>query len=352
MDANDKSVNSLNRTARAEASVWIVRLHGPHRTPELEAGFRAWLDASPENARQFERVTEVWDAGAVPMPGVPRLAPDREPRVESLSCEGGRGRPHRWLLAAAVMVLAIVGAGTWGASTFWLNPEYSTGVGERRIVRLADGSQITLNSDSAVIVSYRHDERRIRIDHGQAFFQVAKDASRPFRVRAGKRQVQAVGTVFEVRRDPEQLTVTLVEGKVAVTGLDRPEARTSPAGNAAPGGDRILLTPGERLTVSRDDPVPRLDHPRIDIATAWLRGEVILDRTPLSEVIAEMNRYDQRRLVIDDPKIAAVRISGIYHTGDSELFAAMVAKLYGFGVWQKDGRIHLFEPADTVTAGK
>jgi transmembrane sensor len=342
MDAgNNKRVNDLTRTARAEASVWIVRLHGPHRTPELEAGFRAWLTASPENARQFERVTEVWDAGAVPVAGMPRVA--REPE---------RSPPRRWLLAAS-LALAIIGAGSWGASTFWLNPHYGTGMGERRVVRLSDGSQLTLNSDSEVIVSYRHDERRVRIDHGEAFFEVAKDATKPFRVRAGKRQVEAVGTAFAVKRDERQLTVTLVEGKVAVSGLDRSGASaTSAVWNGEPLGDRILLTAGQRLTVSQSGSAPQLDRPRLDMATAWLRGEVILDGTPLAEVIAEMNRYDQRRLVIDDPAIAAVRISGIYHTGNSELFAAMVARLYGFGVRQKDGRIHLFAPVETVTAGK
>jgi transmembrane sensor len=325
MDAvNDKQLKERSRTARAEASVWIVRLHGPHRTPELEAGFRAWLVASPENARQFERVTEVWDAGAVPVAGVPRVAP-----------EARQSPPRRWALAAA-LALVIIGAGSWYANTFWLNPRYSTGIGERRVLRLSDGSRVTLNSDSGVIVSYRYGERRISIDHGEAFFEVARDSSRPFRVRAGEEQIEALGTSFVVRREPQQLTVTLVEGKVAVSEL---ESSTSSA----------TLTEGQRLTVSKSGS-PKLDEPRIEAVTAWLRGEVILDGTPLAEAIAEMNRYDQRRLVIDDPAIAAVRISGVYHTGDSELFAAMVARLYGFGVQRRDGGIHLIPARPTVTA--
>lgn len=349
MDAKSNNrVNDLVRTARAEASVWIVRLHGPHRTPELEAGFREWLAASAENARQFERVTEVWDAGAVPMPGVPRIAPTPAPAAVA-EPSPARG----WLLAAA-LAMVMIGAGVWGASTFWWNIRYSTGLGERRVVRLADGSQITLNSDSGVIVSYRQHERRVRIDHGQAFFEVAKDATRPFRVRAGERQVEAVGTAFEVRREPQQLTVTLVEGKVAVTGLEsasEASAARAVATSETP-VDRVMLTAGQRLTVNQSSTAPALDRPRMDIATAWMRGEVILDGTPLAEVIVEMNRYDQRRLVIDDPAIAAMKISGIYHTGNSELFASMVARLYGLGVRQKDGRIHLFAPVDTITAGK
>ncbi len=108
--ANDKRAKDLSRTARAEASAWIVKLHGPHRTPELEAALRAWLAASPENAREFEQVTEVWDAGAARVPGVPRVARDSD-----------KIRPRRWLLAAA-MILVACGAGSWGAEHLLAEP--------------------------------------------------------------------------------------------------------------------------------------------------------------------------------------------------------------------------------------
>jgi transmembrane sensor len=91
---------------------------------------------------------------------------------------------------------------------------------------------------------------------------------------------------------------------------------------------------------------------RRDGAAVWLPSEVILDGTPLAEAVAEMNRYDRRRRVIVDPAIAAVRISGVYHTGNLELFAAMVARLYGFRVTHRDGRIHLLAPTPTLTAEK
>jgi transmembrane sensor len=313
---NDKRATDFSRTARAEASAWIVRLHGPNRSPQLEAGFRRWLAACPENAREFERVTEVWDAGAVPAPGVPRMAHGF-----------AQARSRRWSLAA-VLALVIIGMGAWVANGLWRNQGYTTGVGEQRTVLLSDGSRVTLNSDSRVTVSYRRHGRGIRIDRGEAFFEVARDSSRPFRVHAGTRQIEALGTSFDVRRELQQLTVTLVEGKVAVSGLEQ----------SAPS---VILTPGQRLRVSSAGQAPEIDAPRIAMVTAWLRGEMLLASTPLANAVAEMNRYDQRRLVIDDPEIAAVRISGVYHTGDSELFAQMVARLYGFRIWHERDRIHL-----------
>ncbi len=194
-----------------------------------------------------------------------------------------------------------------------------------------------MNSDSAVTVSYRRNERRVSLDHGEAFFEVAKVASRPFRVRAGQQQVEALGTSFDVRREPQQVTVTLVEAR-RLCQISRGRRR-------AP-----TLAKGQRLRLSNVRSAPQLDEPLVEAVTAWRRGEVMLDSTPLAEAIVEMNRYDQRPLVIDDSAIAAVKISGVYHTGDSELFASMVARLYGLGVQHRDGRIHLITREEVVGA--
>jgi transmembrane sensor len=310
-------VNSRRRAARAEASAWIVRLHGPHRSADLEAGFRAWLAADAENARQFERVTEVWDAGATPVPGVAR--------VGHWQTDSRRSATRTWLLAAVVAIV-FIGASFWSANYFWLTPTYATGMGEQRIVRLSDGTRVTLNSDSQVAVNYRGVERRVRIDRGEAYFDVAKDASRPFLVRAGEREVRALGTTFVVRYDALRTAVILVEGKVSVSSL--------------PAAEETVLTPGQRLVFAKGD-APKIDEPRIEAVTAWRRGEVMLDKTALAEAVAEMNRYDQATLVIDDAAIAQLKVSGIYHTSDNENFAAMISRLYGLQITHREGRIHL-----------
>lgn len=338
------------RVARAEAAAWIVRLHGPHRSPELEAGFRDWLAADPENGRQFERVTEVWDAGATAcVAGVPRMAGWKAAQS-----------PHRWALAA--MFLLVLGLGAWGLNHYWLNPVYTTRLGEQRLVRLEDHSRIALNSDTQIRVTCCESERRVWLERGEAYFEVTHDTARPFVVVAGDRQVTALGTAFIVRHEAARTAVTLVEGKVAVSGpgsIDgastaaarenvkrgasardkrNAEARTGVAGGA------IVLSPGQRLTFT-GGATPQLDEPRIEAVTAWRRGEVMLDRTTLADAVIEMNRYDERMVVIDDASVAALRISGIYHAGDSEGFAETVAKLYGLHVLYQSGRIHLSHTA-------
>lgn len=328
---------SSRRAARAEAAAWIVRLHGPHRSAELETGFRAWLAADPENGRQFERVTEVWDAGStIPVAGLPRATRWKETQG-----------PHRWALAA--MILLVFGVGAWGLNHFWLNPSYATRIGEQRLVRLEDGSRIALNSNTLIRVDCCDIERRVRLERGEAYFEVARDAARPFIVVAGDHQVTALGTAFVVRHDGTRTAVTLVEGKVAVSARSPEETTTATKSHDSP--RESVLLPGQRLTFS-GGAAPRLDEPRLEAVTAWRRGEVMLDRTTLADAVAEMNRYDERMLVIDDPGVAALRISGIYHAGDSEEFAETVARLYGLYVVRQRGRIHLAQrPPEAVLAG-
>src|ERR1700736_1131356 len=217
------TARNAHRTARAEAAAWIVRLHGPHRSPELEAAFRDWLAAHPANGKPVELGTGGWDAGSsVPVPGAPRLARWKEPLV-----------PRQWILAAAVL-LVVCGLAGWGAWRAWADPTYTTGVGEQRIVRLDDGTRLSLNSGTRVRIAYDDSERRVGLQRGEANFEVAHNPARPFIVTAGNHQVTALGTVFVVRYEAAQTAVTLLEGKVAVlpvpdsASLTRNSAVTNP----------------------------------------------------------------------------------------------------------------------------
>jgi transmembrane sensor len=295
------ALRDARRTARAEAAAWIVRLHGPHRTPKLETAFQHWLATSEENARQFERVTEVWDtARNVPQGGITRLAQWKS----APSLLGSRFIRA----AAAVMVCALFGLVAYSR---WAVDVYRTGIGEERLVRLTDGSRLTLNSDTRIVVNFSRTRRHMTLTKGEAYFEVTHDPARPFVVAVGGHDVTALGTSFLVRYDHDRTAVILVDGKVAISAPATP----------------VLLAPGERLVLARNTP-PKVDMPHIDVITAWRRGEVILDKTPLDEAVAEMNRYEDEKLVIDSRQVGQLRISGIYHTGDSAGFAEAIAKLY------------------------
>jgi transmembrane sensor len=333
-----QAAKDRRRIARAEAAAWIVRLHGPHRTSELEAGFRHWLKASPENALEFERVTAVWESAPhASIAGLPRVGRWEPP-----------SRPRRWALAATLMLAS--GVGVWMASNVWRDPVYITGIGEQRLVPLEDGTRIALNSDSQVRIEYSQTTRRVRLIRGEAFFEVSHNAKRPFVVIAGDQQVTAVGTAFEVRYETDHIDVTLMEGKVSVAPANeaftpQQDVKITTGGVVSPPASRgYMMAPGERLTIAQGA-LTKVDEPRMDVITAWRRGEVMLDDTPLVDAAAEMNRYNKNALVIDESRIAGLRVSGIYHTGDSEGFAQTVANLYGLSVTKTDNQIHLSSAA-------
>lgn len=318
-----ESTAPLASSVRAEAAAWVARLHSSERSKVLEAGLHKWLKADPAHARAFEVATEAWELGAsIPAGSIPRM---------SHSFEAARAplRKPSFAIAASLLV-ALAGA------LFYLlrASPLATTTGEQRMLTLEDGSRIFLNTDTRLFVDQDASQRRVRLESGEALFDVAKDPHRPFIVTAGARQVTALGTSFVVRRDERRLAVTLMEGKVTVAPID--SAASAPA---------TVLAPGQRLTFTRSSP-PVLDQPTMDSVTAWRRGEVILDKTRLQDAIDEMNRYSAVKLVIDDARVADIRVSGIFRAGDSERFAQAVAATYQLNIDHAARRIVLSDAPD------
>lgn len=375
-----EGAHAHRRKARAEASAWVVQLHGSARSAALEAAFRAWLAADPEHRREFERVNQVWlDVPEVPLGGITRLAHWNRPRVIS-----------RWAIAA--VVLFVLGIGAIGVYQAWFAGVYITGVGEQRTLRLQDGTRLTLNSNSKVVVRFAKARRHVTLARGEAYFEVVHNQQRPFIVTVGDHDIRDVGTVFMVRYGNGNAAITLLEGEVTVSNAIITEAATAragaaaamsqrgetqviangpgslssiraadPAGSAVSGAIRqigsgdslgatrvggaqlVTLVPGERLLLPAGEPA-RLDEPNIDVVTAWRRGEVVLERTRLDDAIAEMNAYEIYKLVITSPEVGGLRISGIYHVGDGAGFAATVADLYHLRVIRAHGEILISAP--------
>lgn len=305
----------LSRQAAAEAAVWVARLHGPSRSAAMEREFRAWLASANEHRHAFESCTEVWLQ-------VPRL---------TLDDAFGAGRRQRatWRWGAAALAGLLV---AW--ICLWSDGDsYATSIGEYRQVVLADGSRVRLNTATTLRVTLDKARREVEVETGEALFEVAKDPGRPFIVRAGGHQVRALGTVFTVRQlpsAPDALAVTLVEGRVEVSTVQPNPALSTP----------VLLQPGQRLEFGGAKAGPRLERTPVDHATAWTRQEVVLDEVSLPEAIAEMNRYSRRQISLErDPRLAALRVSGVYRAGDNEGFARAVAALHGLEVRRHDDRL-------------
>ncbi|MHB1871733.1 MAG: FecR family protein [Steroidobacteraceae bacterium] len=310
-------------TARAEAAAWIARLHGPNRTREVEEGLRRWLQADAEHTAAFEVLTDIWEKTA----RLSRARKSTAPRTLA------RLSLARALLA--MILVAFVGQGFFRGT---YTEVVASGIGQFRTITLADGTRIRLDADSRLIIRYSRRARHVALADGQAYFAVTHRSTWPFVVTAAGHVIRDLGTEFDVRREGDVLAVTLVEGKVTVSAAraDDPAVRRRDAavpadfsaGLAASGVEHALtLSPGERVTFEGTR-AARVDWPRLGQVMAWEHREVVLDNTSLGQAVRELNRYSPQRIVIDDPAVAAIRVSGIVQAGASSSFAAAVAKAY------------------------
>ncbi|CAM4164557.1 FecR domain-containing protein [Roseateles saccharophilus] len=323
--------------------MWLVSLHGPDRNRAMEDEFRAWQAKSPAHREAFEKTTDVWQAVPNTQAARDHMAsiaqrPVREP-------VRARGTPWRWAAAAACLSALVVGGAV--ITQQWREQGvYATVVGEQRSVLLDDGTRMLLNTDTRLRVDYGAKQRTVEVAGGEALFEVAKDAARPFVVRVAGSEVVAVGTAFSVRfidspKHDDALTVTLIEGRVNV----RP---TVGGGDSLAPKEAVVLKPGDRLTLDHNAraraPVveSKVDRPNIERAMAWKRNEIAFQDTPLAGAIDEINRYSRTQVELS-PEVqqANLDVSGVFRTGDSASFANAVALLHGLKVRENNGRLEL-----------
>jgi transmembrane sensor len=304
---------------QAEAASWLARLHSSRKSAHTESAFRAWLAESEDHAKAFERATEIWDM----LPSVSGEFSGSELSSPHRRWQSNPARRSTKQLAIAASLALVVTSG----SAWWLSrpPVYETRVGEQQVVMLADHTRVALNTNSELEIKYSKAERRVVLDHGEALFEVSHDAARPFLVVSGDQIVRAIGTKFVVRHEDGQTRVTLLEGRVQVLG---PQATHGTA--------LATLKPGQRVTVTAGAGAS-LDTPPLDAATAWRHGEIVFDNSTLIDAAEEFNRYSEDHLIIADPQIASLRVSGVFSTKDVREVAKAFATLYGLRI-EQDGK--------------
>lgn len=322
----------------ARATQWFLRTHSEGARVEDLPEFKRWIDDDPRNAVAYRQVAETWaDIGSHAT--APEIMAGRRNALD----DARRAAHRRWsvrgwstpLARAAGIAIMLIGAALF---FYWQHGVYTTGIGEQRALRLDDGSLVTLDAKSRVRVAYSDSARLLKLERGRARFEVARDPLRPFRVQAGDQWIVAHGTEFNVERVAGTVLVTLLEGRVAVTGIEAGprHAIAQIAGESAPATATtaaaspqgiIELTAGQGLHVRANGSATLL--PKIDVerATAWQSGKLFFDNEPLASAVERVNRYSKLQIEVS-PAVADVRVSGVFKAGDGEAFIEAVAAYF------------------------
>lgn len=309
---------------QAEAERWFAQLMAPDCPPTEYQAFQTWLQADPVHRQAYGRVERLWerlgDAVQLPQvkalpeaaslpPAVPLSALVFKPRVP----HGQRRWPVRaaWTAGLAACLAAAVGLVHLGSRT--PPPQiFQSATGESRSMTLADGSVVTLDTDSRIEVAFEGRRRAVTLRQGAAFFDVTPDAARPFVVVTPVGTATVLGTQFQVRSVGDNVQVLLVKGALRLDDSENEDARDS----------GVILSPGQQAT--------RSSHSTWQVAaadlssTAWREGRLVFRDTSLQQAVDEVNRYTHQKLRIGDPALAQMTVSGVFRIGDPYSFVLVL----------------------------
>lgn len=353
----DNRFSNMRRDPVTQAAEFFVEFRAGDATPAVRGRFEQWLRRSPDNVQAYLDIAAGWSE-------LPTADPEDQLDLRTLLAAaraagddnvihldlGGvdtapssqRSPVRLWVHVGsmALLLIALAGAGIWVFAHGVLT--YKTGIGEQRTLILADGSTITLNALTTVKVQMTQDTREITLIRGQAYFHDADEPDRPFIVRAGGSTVRAIGTEFDVDNESDRTVVTVLEGEVAVaksfawaTSAKRRELLRKPAGPSTK-YKAVLVSAGEQVTLlTKGIPAPK----PVDVTavTAWLQQRFVFDDTPLAKVADEFNLYSKRRLIIADPSLRGIGVSGVYSASDPAALIGFLRSQPTLKVIETDG---------------
>ena len=337
---------------KATAREWLLRMSLASPTKLEGAQCAAWCAEDPRHAAAYRRFESIWHEAAsldeLKFFAMLPLAQDPWWRRMRANLVVHR---LRWALSVALAV-AIPGISLWNLLT---PTHYATEIAEVRDIHLSDGSEVTLGARSSVSVGFRLHERRVSLTSGIAFFSVTRNPSRPFIVLVGDKEVRVVGTQFEIRRDPNSMRVSVVQGTVEVMQVPErekatvPEALptvrlaarvTQPAIATIPHGPQItptvltptespeecILTAGHQVTAPFDGVIPNAEVMPREEPAAWRHGRQVYVDAPLKDIIADANRYSRAPIEIAGDGVANVRVSVTYPSDRIEEMVSVLSR--------------------------
>lgn len=298
-----KRATQAQRKRHEEAAGWLLR---NREAGADDAAFEAWLSRDPENRRAYEAAERLM--------GEARMAIASDPTLRNLKV---KRRSAAKSIVGCILALATAGAlFVMLDGPMRLTADAMSGTGDMPVITLADGTSVQLNASSAIAHDFTDEGRAVRLLRGQAFFEVAPDAGRPFTVEAGDVRVTALGTAFDVRLGDTETDVTVTQHAVLVELAD--------------GKDTSLrVTEGEQAAYDHASRASTVKDKDSMLAAAWRRGQLVVDNAPLSYVVEEMRRHFAGQIVIAGSGLAGRRVSGTMAVTDTDAALAFLEQALG-----------------------
>ncbi len=296
------------------AAQWIVRRERGGWSKEDQLEFDAWLSA-PGNRIAYLRLTDVWNRAG----RLKALSAQRRSRFFSFRGDAFKTAAK---VAAFFALAAAVGAGGYAWLSRTNDVRYATGIGEREIISLADGSRIELNTQTVLRLASVGGKRIATLESGQAYFDIKHDPARPFTVLTNGHKVTDIGTKFEIRSDASRVQVTLFEGSAQFESDSASATRQN-----------AILVPGDvAVATATSMRIVRKPTQKLIAELGWRHGVIVFDHTTLADAAAEFNRYNRKKLVVSDPKVAKLTIGGTFQTTDTQQLTQLARDIFGLTV--------------------
>lgn len=298
--------NDADENARIDhqAAAWVARRLSGDFSDRDRAELEAWLAQDARHSIAFKDYLALANTGSLAglASGAAKAAND-EPAL-------GKRKTRRWLIAAPAIAASLFAASVFLPQSPTVEPSlerFATDRGELRDVILADGSIVTLNTDTVLTVTFSDAARFARLEQGEAFFDITRDTSRPFTVEANGAKARVLGTSFTVLSDGNEANICVHSGRVAVTPT------------AIGANDSFDLTAGETVSISVDQGTGTLATFDPDLGATWREGYLAYQNEPLQVVVTELNRYYKRQIRLDEPSLGTVPVTGRFDINDQRV---------------------------------
>lgn len=318
-------MNKLDKSLVAEALEWRARIDNDIVDANVRASFQRWVMADPEHMQAYDYAERFWDRlGDVSLEDIAAAEALQQPHAATSTKKRSNSA---W---AATIVLML------GACAFWMLPErepvpvvapaivLATTVGETREHTLSDGSVLTLGPDSQLDATINDKQRFITLWRGEVFFDVSEDRSRPFVIQAGDATVRVLGTTFNVRMSAASTHVAVAAGRVGVVAA----AGLGGAGEPVP-----PLSAGQAVSVSKTGRSD-VSAVRPDSVGAWRDDRLVFSNEPLAELVAQIDRYDRRDIIITDNDLASLAVTATFDAKDIDGLLVTLAEIYPLTIQQ------------------